>query len=89
MSGDVSLTADVQLAPASAGSHPNRKAFLMFRQTLDPDSMYADAAVHGSGETALQYRRNEGRHAHRTFTSIWALRRQCGLRSAATRSRCL
>ena len=25
-----------------------------------PDSMYADVAVHGSGETALQYRRNKG-----------------------------
>ncbi len=32
----------------------------MFRQTLDSDSMYADAAIHGSGETALQYRRNKG-----------------------------
>ncbi len=60
MSGDFSLTADVQLAPASAGSHPNRKAFLMLRQTLDPDSMYADAAVHNSGETALQYRAAKG-----------------------------
>jgi len=60
VSGDVSLTADVQLAPASAASNPHRKALLMFRQTLDPDSMYADAAVHGSGETALQYRRAKG-----------------------------
>ena len=39
---------------------PHRKALLMFRQTLDPDSMYADAAMHGTGETALQYRRNKG-----------------------------
>ncbi len=60
MSGDLSLTADVQLAPASAGSHPKRKAFLMLRQTLDPDSMYADVAVHNSGETALQYRAAKG-----------------------------
>ena len=60
VSGDVSLTADIQLAPASAASQPNRKAFLMFRQTLDPDSMYADAAVHGTGETALQERRSKG-----------------------------
>jgi len=60
VSGDVSLTADVKLADAGPGSNPHRKALLMFRQTLDPDAMYADAAVHGSGETALQYRRNKG-----------------------------
>jgi TolB protein len=60
VSGDLSLTADIQLAAPSAESHRYRKAFLMFRQTLDPGSMYADVAVHGSGETALQYRRRQG-----------------------------
>jgi TolB protein len=60
VSGDVSLTADVKLADAGPGASPHRKALLMFRQTLDPDAMYADAAIHGSGETALQYRRNQG-----------------------------
>jgi len=60
VSGDVSLTADVQLATASANASPHRKALLMFRQSLDPDALYADAAVHGSGETALQYRRSKG-----------------------------
>jgi Tol biopolymer transport system component len=60
VSGDVSLTADVKLADAGPGASPHRKALLMFRQTLDPDSMYADAAIHGSSETALQYRRNKG-----------------------------
>jgi len=60
VSGDVSLTADVKLADAGPGSDPHRKALLMFRQTLDADAMYADAAVHGSGETALQYRHNKG-----------------------------
>ena len=60
VSGDVSLTADVKLADAGPGSSPHRKALLMFRQTLDSDSLYADAAIHGSGETALQYRRNKG-----------------------------
>ncbi len=60
VSGDVSLTADVKLADAGAGASPHRKALLMFRQTLDADALYADAAVHGSGETALQYRRNKG-----------------------------
>jgi TolB protein len=60
ISGDVSLTADIRLAPPSGSSSPHRKALLIFRQSLDPDSMYADVAVHGNGETALQYRRNKG-----------------------------
>jgi Tol biopolymer transport system component len=60
VSGDLSLTADVRLAPPTAQSHKNRKAFIMLRQSLDPDSMYADAAVHNSGETALQYRHAKG-----------------------------
>lgn len=60
VSGDVSLTADVALGAADASSSEHRKAFLIFRQTLDPDATYADAAVHGNGETALQYRRAKG-----------------------------
>ena len=60
LSGDVSLTADVSFPLAPAGASPHRKALLMFRQTLDPDSMYADAAIHGNGETALQYRHSKG-----------------------------
>ena len=60
ISGDVSLTADVKLADAGPTASPHRKALLMFRQTLDSDSLYADAAIHGNGETALQYRRNKG-----------------------------
>lgn len=60
VSGDLSLTADVKLADAGPATNPHRKALLMFRQTLDPDSMYADAAIHGSGLTALQYRRDKG-----------------------------
>lgn len=60
LSGDVSLIADIALAPPAAASSPHRKAFLIFRQSLAPDSLYADVAVHGNGETALQYRRNNG-----------------------------
>ncbi len=56
VSGDVTLTADIQFPETSATSSPHRKALLMFRQTLDADGVYADAALHGSGETALQYR---------------------------------
>jgi TolB protein len=60
VSGDLSLTADVKLGEPSPNASPHRKALLMFRQTLDPDSVYADAAIHGSGLTALQYRRDQG-----------------------------
>ena len=60
VSGDLSLTADVKVADGSATSHPHRKALLMFRQTLDSDALFAVAAIHGSGETALQYRRARG-----------------------------
>ncbi len=60
VSGDMSLTADVKVAAGSAISHPHRKALLMFRQTLDSDASFAVAAIHGSGETALQYRRAKG-----------------------------
>jgi hypothetical protein len=57
VSGDVTLKADITF-PESTGTHdPHRKAVLIFRQTLDADAIYVDAAQHGSGLTALQYRR--------------------------------
>ncbi len=61
-SGDFVLTADVSFPPASYAHAPNphRKALLMIRQDLAPDSVYADAAPHGSGLTALQYRPEKG-----------------------------
>jgi TolB protein len=60
ISGDVSLTADIDF-PDTAGEHsPHRKAILIVRQTLDADAAYADAASHGSGEAALQDRRVAG-----------------------------
>jgi TolB protein len=57
VSGDVALTADIRFPDAAGNPSPHRKAVLMFRQTLDGDGIYADAAQHGSGMTALQYRR--------------------------------
>lgn len=60
LSGDLSLTADIDF-PIKTGDHsPHRKAVLMVRQTLDADGAYADVAQHGSGLTALQYRRAKG-----------------------------
>jgi TolB protein len=57
VSGDVSLTADIDFPDKSGNPSPHRKALLMFRQNLGSDGVYADAAQHGSGLTALQYRR--------------------------------
>lgn len=62
VSGDVSLAADITI-PASDGD-PHRKAVLIIRQSLDADSPYADAAVHGDGLTSLQYRETK---AARTY----------------------
>lgn len=59
LSGDAVLTADITFG-AAQNPDPHRKAVLMFRQTLDADGVYVDAAQHGSGMTALQYRREPG-----------------------------
>jgi TolB protein len=61
-SGDLALTADI-FFPSRAYPHdpdPHRKGILMFRQTLDPGGVYVGVGLHGSGMTALQYRRERG-----------------------------
>lgn len=60
VSGDVALTAEMNFPDNTGNPSPHRKAVLMFRQSLDADGVYADAAQHGSGMTALQYRRMRG-----------------------------
>jgi Periplasmic component of the Tol biopolymer transport system len=60
LAGDQVLTADIDFPVKTGNHHRYRKAVLMFRQSLDPDSAYADVAVHGAGMTALQYRRAKG-----------------------------
>lgn len=51
--GDVALAADIRLI---GSGDPHRKACLLIRQSLDPDSPHASAALHGDGLAALQYR---------------------------------
>jgi len=58
VSGDIELTADI--AFPREGGRPHRKAALVLKQDLSADGVYADAAVHGSGMTALQYRVAKG-----------------------------
>jgi TolB protein len=62
VSGDMALTADVSFPPRAYDHDPNphRKGLLMFRQSLDAGAVYAAAGLHGSGMTALQYRRELG-----------------------------
>jgi TolB protein len=58
VSGDVSVAADIAIL--GQGGNPHKKAVLMIRQSLDPDSVYADIALHANGLTALQYRDEKG-----------------------------
>lgn len=58
VSGDLSLAADISVLGTGGNAH--RKGVLIIRQTLDADSPYADAALHGDGLTSLQYRETKG-----------------------------
>jgi hypothetical protein len=53
VTGDVIITANLKIV---SGGVPHRKAGLIVRKDLEPGSVYADAIVHGSGLTALQWR---------------------------------
>jgi len=68
VSGDITLTADVQFVGHSDAEH--RKAVLMVRQSLDPDSAYADAVSHGNGLTSLQFRGAKGEQTYQVFTQV-------------------
>lgn len=57
-SGDISLAADIRWI--GTGGNPHRKACLLIRQSLEPDSPYADAVIHDDGLTSLQYRQERG-----------------------------
>lgn len=68
VSGDLTLTADVQWAGTSTVGH--RKAALMFRQNLDPGSAYADAVSHGDGLTSLQFRGVANQPTYQIITQV-------------------
>src|SRR6266436_301683 len=73
MSGDVTLAADISFLGKGVNEH--RKAVLMIRQSLDADSPYADAALHGSGLTSLQYREEKGAATHEIQANVSAPKR--------------
>ncbi len=68
VSGDVELTANVSF-PNSTGN-PHKKAGLIFRTSLNVDSVYADIALHGNGLLALQYRDQNGGTTHEIKSSL-------------------
>ena len=73
MSGDLSLAADISWI--GTGGNPHRKACLLIRQSLDHDSPYADAVVHGDGLTSLQYREVKGGPTREIQSNVKAPRR--------------
>jgi TolB protein len=73
MSGDVSLSADISFVGATGNNH--RKAALLIRQTLEPDSKYVDVARHGDGLTSLQYRDAAGADTHEVESNVSAPQR--------------
>ena len=73
VSGDIALEADVEFtesAPRGSAPDPHRKACLVIRQSLDPDSPYADAATHGDGLTSLQWRDTKGAATHEVQANV-------------------
>jgi TolB protein len=73
VSGDVTLTADISFL--TAGGNEHKKAVLIFRQSLDADSVYADLALHTSGLTSLQFRDEKGAVTHEIQSNISAPKR--------------
>jgi len=67
-SGDLSIASDILLVGTS--DQPHRKACLVIRQSLAPDSTYVDVAVHGHGLAALQYRETAGGITHEIQSDV-------------------
>ena len=58
VSGNAALSADVNVAQPS--TYPKAKGMLMFRQSLDPGSPYADISLHADGHITLAWRAVQG-----------------------------
>ncbi len=58
LAGNFLVQARVELLGKGVEAH--RKLGVMVRSSLDADSPYADAVVHGDGLTSLQFRRSKG-----------------------------
>ncbi len=71
--GDVSIAANIQW-PTQEGD-PHRKACLILRQSMKPESAYADVAFHGDGLCSIQYREVDGDTTHEVQSNVSAPRR--------------
>ena len=69
------LRSRADIAFKGAGKEAHRKACLIIRQSLDPDSAYVDAALHGDGLTSLQFREAKGAATHEVQANVTAPRR--------------
>jgi Tol biopolymer transport system component len=70
MEGNFTLSADISVL--GQGGDPHKKGMLMARQSLDADSAYADAALHGVGLASLQSRDAKGEATHEIQSNISA-----------------
>ena len=68
ISGDFALQTAVEWLGSGGNAH--RKACLMVRQSLSPDSAYVDVAVHGDGLTSLQFRETRGGLTHEIQANV-------------------
>ena len=68
LSGNFILQA--QIAFVGAGVDPHRKAGLIIRSTIEEDSAYADAVIHGDGLTSLQFRKTKGAVTQQVESSV-------------------
>ena len=73
VSGDFSLAADISFPTSTGNAH--KKGMLMFRQSLDADSAYADVALHNEGLTSLQSRAEKGSATHEVQAAVSAPKR--------------
>jgi TolB protein len=68
VTGNLTLASDISFV--GAGKNPHRKACLIIRKSLAPDSVYADVAVHGVGLTSLQFRDKRGGTTHEIQSNV-------------------
>jgi hypothetical protein len=65
---DLALTAEIAFMGQTGNEH--RKAVLMIRQSLDPNSPYVDVARHGNGLTSLQFRQTVAADTHEVESNV-------------------
>ncbi|HWZ52059.1 MAG TPA: hypothetical protein VNW54_11415 [Granulicella sp.] len=68
LAGDATVTAEVQFP--EDGVVALEKGVLIFRQSLDPGSAYADVAMHGDGHITAQYRTVAGGKTEDTTSTV-------------------